>query len=335
MSQPSPELFFDTVVAYQRTNVIQTALSLDVFTLVADGVNTANTLATRCQAAERGVRILCDALVTMGFLHKTGVTYGLTEDSALFLNRKSPAYCGSITDFLLNPSLVSGFHHLEAAVRQGGTALEQTAVEPNNPMWVQFARSMAPVMMMPAQIIADRASQLFDSKQPLKVLDIAAGHGLFGVRMAERFPLAEVCAVDWEAVLEVAKETALRAGVAARYRPLPGSAFEVDFGSGYDAVLLPNFLHHFDPNTCLTLIRRIYAALKPGGRVFTLEFIPNEDRVSPHRAAFFAVVMLAGTPSGDAYTFSDLNRMFRSSGFETNELIPLSPLPSSLLVSTK
>ena len=87
--------------------------------------------------------------------------------------------------------------------------------------------------------------------------------------------------LDWANVLEVAKENAAKAGVADRYSTIAGSAFEVDFGSGYDIVLIPNFLHHFDPATNEKLLRKVHAALAPGGIAVTPEFIPNEDRISP------------------------------------------------------
>ncbi|MBS1860031.1 MAG: methyltransferase type 12, partial [Acidobacteria bacterium] len=96
---------------------------------------------------------------------------------------------------------------------------------------------------------------------------------------------------------------------------LPGSAFEVDYGGPYDIVLLTNFLHHFDRATCVGLLRKVHAALKPGGRAAALEFVPNEDRVSPPMAAAFALVMLASTPSGDAYTLSEYESMYREAGF--------------------
>ena len=82
--------------------------------------------------------------------------------------------------------------------------------------------------------------------QKWKVLDIAAGHGMYGVTIAKQNPNAEIFAVDWPQVLQVAEENANAAGVAARYHKIPGSAFEVDFGNDYDLVLLTGFLHHFD-----------------------------------------------------------------------------------------
>jgi 2-polyprenyl-3-methyl-5-hydroxy-6-metoxy-1,4-benzoquinol methylase len=136
-------------------------------------------------------------------------------------------------------------------------------------------------------------------------------------------------------VLEVAKANAAKAGVSARYTTLPGSAFETDFGGGYDIVLLTNFLHHFDLATCEKLLRKIHAALKPGGRAVTLEFVPNEDRVSPATAAAFSMVMLGTTEAGDAYTFSEFDRMFHNAGFSRSELHAIGPFPTRVILSHK
>ena len=167
------------------------------------------------------------------------------------------------------------------------------------------------------------------------MLDIAAGHGRFGITLAERNPQVEVTALDWAAVLEVAKENAAQAGVGERYHTLAGSAFDVDFGTGYDVVLLTNFLHHFDPPTNEALLRKVHAALKEGGRAVTLEFVPNDDRISPPGAAMFSLIMLVGTPAGDAYTYAELERMCANAGFARSEFYPLAPLPHSVVISYK
>ena len=114
-----------------------------------------------------------------------------------------------------------------------------------------------------------------------------------------------------------------------------GSVFETDLGGGYDVVLLTNILHHFDPPTCEKLIRRVHAALKPGGRAITLEFVPNEDRISPPTAAGFSLIMLASTDSGDAYTFFQYEKMFLDAGFVKTTLHPVPEMPQQVLVSEK
>lgn len=330
--QPSPLLLWDTISAYQRTAAIQTAIELELFTAIGEGHDTAAALAERCEAAERGVRILADSLVIMGFLTKDGARYGLTPDTATFLDRRSPAYMGGVTEFMLAPTLTDAFRDLAAAVRKGGTALAaEGTVTPDHPVWVRFARAMMPMMAMPARQIAELVA--CDPSRKLRLLDIAAGHGIFGIAFAQRYPQLEVVAQDWPLVLEVARENAEKAGVGERYHLLPGNAFEVEYGDSYDLVLLTNFLHHFDIPTCDALLRRIRASLKEGGRVATLEFVPNEDRVSPANAAAFSLVMLATTPRGDAYTFSQLSEMFEHAGFARSELHLLPNMPEQVVLS--
>jgi SAM-dependent methyltransferase len=310
--QPTPERFFNAMNAFQQTEALRAAVELDVFTAIAEGNATAAAIAQRCQAAERGVRTLCDFLTIHGFLTKDGTDYGLAPDTAIFLNRKSPAYIGGAMEFLLNPQVREGFARLTEAVRRGGTARGEGSTVVENPEWVTFARAMMPLMRMPAQLTA---AALRQGGEAHKVLDIAAGHGMYGISVAKDNPSAQVYAADWKNVLEVAKANAQAMGVADRYHLIPGSAFETDFGSDYDVVLIPNFLHHFDVPTCTSFLKKVRGALKPGGRAAILEFVPNDDRVTPPTAAAFSMVMLANTPSGDAYTFTEIESMATDAGF--------------------
>ncbi len=333
-TQPTPERFFAAATAFQESAVIKGALDLDLFTAIAEGYTTAAALAAKCQASERGVRILCDYLTIMGFLTKTGGEYGLAEDAALFLNRNSPAYLGSTIEFLQAPMMTDTYRDVAATVRKGGTIVsDEGTVSDDNPVWVKFARGMMPMMMMPAQMMASLVP--VDADRPVKLLDIAAGHGIFGIAFAQKYPNVRVTALDWAAVLEVAKENAQQFGVADRHRLLPGSAFDVEFGTGYDLALLTNFLHHFDVETNEKLLKKVHAALGEGGRAVTLDFVPNDDRVTPPMAAAFSMTMLASTRAGDAYTFAEYDVMFTNAGFSRSEFHPLAPMPQSVIVSHK
>ncbi|HYN23737.1 MAG TPA: class I SAM-dependent methyltransferase, partial [Pyrinomonadaceae bacterium] len=241
LQQPTPELFFQTVNAYQRTEALKAAIELEVFTAIGEGKTTAIEIAERSSASERGIRILCDFLCVLGFLTKDGTNYKLTPESALFLNKRSPAYLGGSLEFLLSPMLTDGFKDLTGAVRKGGTvASEEGTIAPEHPIWVKFARAMTGMMTMPAHSMANLVDEKADRK--LRVLDIAAGHGLYGIAFANKNPQTEVVAVDWPNVLEVARENVSKARIADRYQTIAGSAFDVDYGMGYDLVLLTNFL---------------------------------------------------------------------------------------------
>jgi SAM-dependent methyltransferase len=321
---PSPEPILAALNAFQQTEALKGALDLDLFTAIAEGNHTVEAIAKRCQAAPRGIRILCDYFVVQGFLSKNSSTYHPSREAAMFLDRRSPAFIGSAVGFLLHPLSRQVWNNVAAAVRKGGTVMDQAgSLAPEHPIWVEFARSMAPIMKMPAEMLAKNLNG--GAGHAAKVLGLASGHGLYEIALARENPAAEVWLVDWPNVLQVAEENATKAGVRNRVHTIPGSALEVDFGGGYDLALLPNFIHHFDPPTAEKLLRKVHAALQPGGRVVILQFVPNEDRVSPPRAAAFSLVLLVTTPSGDAYTFSELDKMMRSAGFSATdhyELIP-------------
>jgi len=131
------------------------------------------------------------------------------------------------------------------------------------------------------------------------------------------------------------KENAQRFGVADRYSTIAGDAFEVDFGSNYDLILLPNILHHFDRAACQRLMAKCHAALTSGGSLAIVEFVPNDDRVSPPVSAAFSLVMLAHTPAGDAYTLKEFQQMLSSTGFGAADVYPLAPAEHLLILSKR
>jgi 2-polyprenyl-3-methyl-5-hydroxy-6-metoxy-1,4-benzoquinol methylase len=323
---PTPGTVFEMLLAYQRTAALKAAIDLNVFGAISDGPQDVSSIARHCSASERGIRILCDFLCIHGILVKESGRYRHSPTSAAFLDPRSPSSLASIAQFLSNKAIREPYDRLDEIVRNGRTVLPgEGSVEPENPIWVQFAESMAPMMGPLAGPLGAVVLEGFSG--PMRVLDIAAGHGLFGVEIAKQNPQARVTGLDWAPVLRVALDNARKAGVQDRYDMLPGSAFEVDFGGPYDAILLTNFLHHFDVPTCVSLLKKVRGAMRSGGRVATLEFVPNEDRISPPMPAAFSMTMLATTPAGDAYTLSELTAMCHDAGFGgvTSHPIPMSP----------
>lgn len=330
MSLPTPLKFLEAVNGIQKAAVARAAIELDVFTRLSQGLATVEELAAACACAPRGMRVLLDALTVLDLITKHEGRYALTPDSALFLDRRSPQFMGACVEFHHAPFIQNAFLHFTAAVRHGGAVTEpEGTLAPEHPMWVRYARDMMPLALPQALCAADLAGPVSS------VVDVAAGHGMFGISVLQRSPQARCLAVDWPNVLQLALENARLHGVAARYETRPGSAFDVDLGSGHDLVLLPNILHHFDRPACETLLRRAHAALRPAGRVFIIELIPHEDRVTPSAPAWFATMMLATTPAGDAYTLAEYSAMLSAAGFPRPETHPVPGSARTLLSATR
>ncbi len=335
-NHPTHERIFQIIDGLRATAALKAALDLGLFTALAGESKTAESLAETIDASHRGVRILCDSLVIGGLLQKRNGSYQSSPDAALFLDEGSPAYFGSACHFMLGKDMFDSFSNLAGAVRDGGTLLDdQGMVDPDNPLWVQFARDMAPLVTPATGFIAELALKGTAQDKPLRVLDVAASHGLFGIEIAKQHARAQVVALDWAAVLEVACENAKTAGVSDRLTLLPGNAFEVDLGEGHDVVLLPNFLHHYDIATCTKLLRKVHGSLRDGGRAVIVEFVPDENRVTPPDQAAFALTMLATTVAGDAYTYKQLDRMATDAGFARSELHRMMGPPQAVVVATK
>ena len=333
-NQPTPMLFFETLRGYQNAFAIKAAVELDLFTAIGKGGETAAEAAKACKASERGVRILCDHLTALGFLTKNDSHYSLTPDSAMFLDSGSPAYMGKAVEFLLHREQFENFERLTTTIREGQQGAH-SHLDPEDPIWLDFARGMAPMMFPSARAIAEQLRPKLSAIPQPKILDIAASHGTFGITIAQQHPKAHIYALDWANVLQVGQENARRTGVADRYHLIPGNAFDAEIGSGYDAVLITNFLHHFEPKKNEAFLKRLHAAMNPGGQLVILEFVPDENRVTPPPAAMFALIMLANTEHGDAYTFSELSRMCSNAGFKDAKQIRLEASPQSLIIASK
>src|SRR6185436_15580664 len=170
-----------------------------LFSAIAAGASTVAAIARKCEASPKGVRVLCDYWTVQGLLLKAGETYQLTPEAAQFLDRASPAYLGGVMGFLNGP-IKPFFERLTAAVRHGGCESNGT-VEVEYDGWTRFAEEMGAMMFPTAQAIAKLLGNVSG-----RVLDVAAGHGLFGIVLAQANPELRVTALDWPKVIEVAKK---------------------------------------------------------------------------------------------------------------------------------
>jgi hypothetical protein len=332
MPEPNPQLIWDTITAHQRSAALKAGVELGLFNVLGDGPATAAELASKTGIAERAMRILCDFLAIHGLIAKTASRYSHTPTSAVFLDSRSPASMAPTLPFLMNRKIMRATELLTEAIRQNRTALEEPLAGDEVAEWVTFARTMQPMMASAAEFIA---GVILRGGAPKKVLDVAASHGLFGIAVARLAPECEIVAQDFPSVLEVTAENARAAGVPITL--LPGSAFTVDLGTGYDAVIVTNLFHHFSAFSAgdnIALMKRFRAALRRGGRMLTLEFVPNEDRVSPPAPASFSMMMLANTPAGDAYTMAEYGDMLDAAGFGAREMMDVPMSAHRLIVAT-
>jgi len=330
MNHASPLNFMEAAGGFHKSAVIRAAIELDVCTGVAAGLNTAAKLAEARHCSAKGMRVLLDALTILDLLRKQDEEYELSGEAALYLDRASGNYAGDALRFLMSSFMELAFSRFTDAVRRGGTAVgAEGTLAPEHPVWIEYARGMMPLSRTTAEVVG--ALMAGSSR----ILDIAAGHGLLGIEVLKRSPGGRAVAVDWPAVLQLAQENARAARVEERWSACAGSAFEVEWGDAYDCVILANFLHHFSRPVAVEFLRRVHGSMSKGGRLVLVELAPDESRVTPSAPGWFAVMMLATTPEGEAYTRGEYEDMLAEVGFGAPEAHKVPASARTVLVSIK
>ena len=316
-----PSSIFDTLTAYWKTSALKAALDLDLFSRIGQGSSTAGELARATGASPRGVAIIADALSALGFLAKKDGRYSLPPGAADFLRSDSPFFLGAFHKFLTSEYIWNAFARITEAARAGGAQLDRHALTPENPAWQVFAESTTAMARAEGPLLAELAG----ARRPgLRILDVAAGSGEYGIAIAREGKNPQLTYLDWPNVLPVALRHAEAAGLS-KPRTIPGDALQVEWGGPYDVIVASHFLHHFRPEDCLRICRKARAALAPDGVFIVQEFVADEERSGREEEAaggpfplLFAVAMLASTPEGNAYTLGELRGFLEDAGLRVD-----------------
>jgi 2-polyprenyl-3-methyl-5-hydroxy-6-metoxy-1,4-benzoquinol methylase len=335
-SHPShgPENLMKMMQGAQVTAFVTAAVDLGVFAAVAKGARTAQQIAEGIKAPVRSTEVLLDGLAVVGLLAKKAGSYENTPLSDEHLVPGKPMYMGDMTGIFGSPMMWTGYQHLTEAIRNDGTVLPEHAETPKHPFWEAFARSSASMAFPTAQTIIGMLSDWIAKKPTLRALDIAAGSGIYGLSLA-KLPNVDVTLLDWPNVLVESKKWAERLGSdPSRVHYIEGNLFEVDYRGPYDLAVLSQIYHHFDDATCLSLTKKVAAALAPGGRLAINDFIYDESLANP-MAAMFRTTMLMWTRKGTTYTEADVRRWLGEAGLAVVEVKANAGMPSSIVVAEK
>jgi ubiquinone/menaquinone biosynthesis C-methylase UbiE len=321
-----PEVIMQMSFSHAPARILSSAVQLGLFSHLAEGKQTAREIASAAGASERGVRMLLDALAGFQLLKKTGERYELTPLSAEYLVRDSPNYLANLME---TDHLWEAWGHLTEVVRKGKPLRQletQGAAEQFFPILV---RSLHVANREPARRTAEVLGAGTTHKG-MQVIDVACGSGVWGIGIAEADSSARVTAQDFAGMLEETRLYLKRHGVEERFDFLPGDLKETDFGEGlYDLALLGNIVHSEGEASSRDLFRRLFRALKPGGRIVIVDMIPNDERTGPPFPLIFAVNMLLNTEEGGTYTLAEYTAWLSDAGFarvETAEIGSHSPL---------
>jgi ubiquinone/menaquinone biosynthesis C-methylase UbiE len=331
--QVTPERLMELGFAYAPPLIISAAASNKVFDSLEDGAKSAGQVAMETGASERGLRAIMDALVGLGLLKKdrTG-KYSLTPESSAFLVSNKP---GSQAGFFASilPVLASKWIPLGEIVRRGQPMVAVNQEAEGTEFFTKLVENIIPGSYPAAQALAEHL-KLSKAKNDVRVLDLAAGSGIWGIALIQKSPRVRATAVDWEGMIPTTKRITQKFGVAEHFTYVEGDLMEADFGKGYDVAMLGHILHSEGEERSRQLLKKTFAALKSGGTIAIAEWLVNDGRTEPLPSLMFAVQMLVNTEHGDTFSFNEIKKWLEEAGFKKVRKLTV-PGPSPLILATK
>jgi ubiquinone/menaquinone biosynthesis C-methylase UbiE len=313
--------------------VLEAALQHHVFDVLEAGPKTVQEVHETTGASVRGLTAIMNVLVGLDLLSKDKQDrYSLTPESAAFLVSTSRSFFGGmirhLSEDLIPKSL--GLSEVVATGKPGRAVNENTS---GAEFFEKFVADIFPMSYPAAQTLAQNLN-LNGGGQPVRVLDLAAGSGVWGIALAQSSDRVRVSAVDWPEVIPVTRKIAAKFGVSERFSFIEGDLAQVDFGSNYAVATLGHILHSEGEQRARSLLAKTFRALAPGGTIAIAEFLVNADRTGPLNGLIFAVNMLVNTENGNTYSFEEISGWLREAGF-TNSRTLDGPGPSPLILATK
>ncbi len=332
-AQVTPERILQMAWGYVPPLVLEAAIRHRVFDVLDAGPMSIAEVAKATSTSVRGLTAIMNALVGLQFLTKDGgERYALAPEAAAFLVSTKPSFQGGLIRHC-SEHLIPRWLHLNDVVATGAPVSAVNAEQSGGTFFHDFVVDILPMSFPAAQFLAGHL-QFGEAGGPVRVLDLAAGSGVWGIVQAQASPRVQVTAVDWPEVIPVTRKTVERFGVSERFTYVEGDLRDADFGSGYALATLGHILHSEGEARSRALLAKVFAALESGGTIAIAEFLVNQDRTGPLTGLFFAVNMLVNTDHGNTWSFEEISSWLQEVGFTNPRTVP-SPGASPLILATK
>lgn len=326
----TPERIMQMAWGYVPPLVLEAAIHHKVFDVLDGGPKTIPEIQQATGASKRGLSAIVNLLVALKFLDKDEQgRFSLTPESSTFLVSTKLGFHGGILRHT-SKQLVPKFLALSEVVATGKPAGAVNQESTGGEFFHEFVNDIFPLSYLPALGLAKHMNYT----APVRVLDLAAGSGVWGIAQAQASPEVTVTAVDWPEVLPVTRQTVARFGLSDRFSFIEGDLQQADFGNGYGLATLGHILHSEGPERSRALLAKTYRALASGGTIAIAEFLVNADRSGPPMGLIFAVNMLVNTDAGDTFSFEEIAGWLSEAGFVDARTLE-GPGPSPLVLATK
>ena len=302
----------DALYGFARSQLLFTACDLDIFTQIANGHRVAPAIAKAIHVDLRALTIVLDGLVGIGFLEKHNSAYKLPPDVEKYLVKTSPSYMGGMVKH--GKRLMDTWTQLSSVVKTGQPAGSAQGLAQLEAYFAELAKGLYVSNYPTAQQLAEMLD-FKSAPNDLSILDVGGGTGVWSIALLEANHNARATILDYPSVVEIAKEYVAKHQLSERVTYTPGDLEMLTLPENtYDFAVLANICHAIGPFSTAELIAHVAEALKPGGKLVVVDFVPDDDRSEPGWPLLFGVNEMITTDEGNVFTQTEYTQWFEAAG---------------------
>ena len=184
-------------------------------------------------------------------------------------------------------------------------------------------------------IVAEETLDLVSLQGFRHLIDVGGGNGTFLSQVNKRYSDLDLTLFDLPSVIRTAQENVKNGKLMKDITLVPGDFIEDEFPTGGDVIFFNRVLYDHDDLTVGLLLKKAFAALKPGGSLVISE--PMAGAKFPTRSGdayfgFYTLAMTSGKPRNKSQHFEFL----RAAGFQAIEsLSSVNSFVTSVIVAKK
>ncbi|OGW47663.1 MAG: metal-binding protein [Nitrospirae bacterium GWC2_57_9] len=313
-----PQYLEDLATGYWFSEVLFTAVEMDLFSLVGAGA-TVEELSGALHANPHGVERFLQALCAMGLVVSAGQRYFNTKLSSDYLLRGKDQYQGD--SILWRKYLRPGWNGLKECVQEGGR-VDYTGNEvpsERNRRTQKYIRAMDGI----AKIKAHELVGFFENGSVKgEILDVGAGSGAVAATVLEHFPEAKALFIDLPDVLDQTREFLSRRGLSNRSHFCPANILEPwpVKKQSFDLVILSNILHAYSEEELPHILRSAADCLGDQGVLLIHDFFREHY---PEKAALSDLNMFINTYNGRVFSGKYVQEQLLQLELSCTDLVPL------------
>lgn len=323
---------FDLVAGFTYSQTLAACIETGVLQLLAAANLSTEEVAARIDVSVDGTDRLLRAAAALRLVERIGADrWALGADGAALLGN------GGIAEMVAHHRLLYAdlADPVAALRRRGGGQLAAywRYAEHTGQGEADEVSAYSRLMAASQPLIAEHVIAAYDFHRHRRMLDVGGGEGAFIRAVAAAAPGLAFTLFDLPAVGARARAAVDGAGIGDRVAIAGGNFIADSLPAGHDLVTLIRVLHDHDDGPAQELLRSIFLALPPGGRLLIAEPMAETPGAEPAGDGYFGLYLWA-MGSGRPRSADAIETMLAQAGFRaTRRLRTRLPLTVRAIVA--